>query len=467
MVSARMSFTQVLSTYTILTIGEGLATQIPSLLISTATGIMVTRVASSSGVGAALGKQFLSQPRSLRTVGYVLLAIGVFGFFTELPALPFLAFGAGFLFVATLGDSDKARLDAESHVAPPPSPERVVEDALAQLEAPPLELVLGLSLLPLVDAKRGAGIAKRLTLVRQNLSREFGLPLPEVRVRDGSNLAPRAYAVMVRGVEMARAEILPSHWLAMNLPEGVDTESLGGVEGREPAFGIAARWVPETSRPAALAMGATLVDSGSVLVTHLTETLRRNMGAVLSRREVVMLVEQLRKRTPSLVEEVVPGLLSLGEVQKVMSLLLDEQVALTDLPTFFESLSLAARENKDPQLLAEACRSGLGRALCSRLADTHRVVQAVALDPRAEEAIENAEKAPLSPEKAGRLRERLQESLLSLMARTRHSVLLTSPKARPMVAQLTERMDPRPWVLSTREILPPFEVQAVAQVGWD
>ena len=465
MVQGGMSFTQVLQAYTILTVGEGLAAQIPSLLIATATGIMVTRVSSGTGLSRALGKQLFSYPKSLQVVGSAMAVLAFFGFFTDLPTIPFALFSLGFFVLA--GMKKETGVETEGGKIKD-NDSKIIEDPLDALIVPSLELKLGLSLIPMVDASRGGNLAKRLTLVRQNLSREYGIPIPEIRIRDDSKLPGRHYSIHVRGVEAARAQIHPSHWLAMNLPDNEEeVEKLGGVAGIEPAFGIAARWIPEASKAAAMAMGATMVDAGSVMMTHLTEVLKKNLGTMLSRDEVTKMVEHLRKSTPSLVEEVVPNLLALGEVQKVMSLLLNEHVVLSDLPTFFEALALAARENKNPEFLAESCRAALGRVLCSRVSDESRMVHAVCLDPRTEEDLENLDQTPIHPEKAIRLKERLQEALLGLMSRARFQVLLTSPGARPVLAHLTERLDPRPAVLSTREIVPPFEVNTVTTVSWD
>ncbi|HXC64816.1 MAG TPA: FHIPEP family type III secretion protein, partial [bacterium] len=228
-------------------------------------------------------------------------------------------------------------------------------------------------------------------------------------------------------------------------------ENLGGIPAREPTYDLPARWIPDAARAQALRLGATVVDAGSVLATHISETLRQNLHRLISRREVTQMVDQLRKRSPSLVEEVTPALLSLGEVQRVMSLLLEDGVMLRDLAAFFEALSLAARDGKEPERLAEACRLALARLTLSQISGMDRVVKAVGLDPKLEEMMENAEKAPPTPERALKIRTRLQDALRHWLADAPRAVLLTSPKARVALARLCEGLEPKPLILSTRE----------------
>jgi flagellar biosynthesis protein FlhA len=459
-VQGHMSFGQVLQHYTILTIGEGLAAQVPALLLSTSTGIMVTRVAAGSDLGASLKKQLLGRPIALQVVGGVLLLIAFLGIWLDLPPLPFALFGVGCMMLARIRQDDEPQTAEAIAAAAQPREEAM----LASVDLPAIELRLGLALLPLLDQGPGGGLAKRLPLIRQNLSKDSGLPIPEMKVRDGAELGNREYALLVRGVECARGELQPGHYLAMGLPDGV-AENLQGLPAREPAYDLPARWIPDASRAQALRLGATVVDAGSVLATHISESLRQNLHRLVSRREVTQMVDQLRKRAPSLVEEVTPALLSLGEVQRVMSMLLEEGVMLRDLAAFFEALSLAARDGKEPERLAEACRLSLSRLMLAQLSGTDRVVKAVGLDPKLEELMENAEKAPPTPERALRIRTRLQDALRHWLADAPRAVLLTSPRARVALARLCEGIEPRPLVLSTREIQAPFKARTLALVG--
>jgi len=456
-VQGRMGFAEVLQHYTILTIGEGLAAQVPALLLSTATGIMVTRVAAGADLGDSLRRQLLGRPAALRVVGFVMLGIGGLGLWLDLPPLPFLLFGAGLMALSRLAPMpDEAPAEA--------APMAKDEDVLSSIDLPAVELRLGLALLPLVDQGPGGGLAKRMPLVRKNLSKESGLPIPEVRVRDGADLQGREYVILVRGVEAGRGELQPGQFLAMNITEA-QARSLPGIPARDPAFGLAAKWIPDSARAHALRLGATVVDAGSVLATHLTESLRQNLHRVLSRREVTVMVDQLRKRAPSLVEEVVPALLSLGEVQRVMALLLEEGVMIRDLAAFFEALSLAARDGKEPERLAEACRIALARMLLGQLSGQDSVVKAVGLEPRLEELMENAEKSPPAPERALRIRARLEEALGRWLSDAPRGVLLTSPRARTALNRLCEGLEPRPLVLSTREIQAPYRAKCLAFVS--
>jgi flagellar biosynthesis protein FlhA len=460
-VQGRMSFAQVLQHYTILTIGEGLAAQVPALLLSTATGIMVTRVAAGADLGLSLKRQLLGRPTALRVVAFVLAVIGVLGFWLDLPPVPFLLFSGGLLVLSRMAP-EKETAPAEAEQAR----ETREEEVLGSVDLPAAELRLGLSLLPLLDQGPGGGLTRRLPLIRQNLTKESGLPMPEVRVRDGAELGAREYVVLIRGVESGRGELQPGQYLAMNLSEAA-AKGLPGTPAREPAFGLVGRWIPDSARAQALRHGATVVDAGSVLATHLTEILRQNLHRILSRKEVTTLVEQLRKKAPSLVEEVVPALLSLGEIQRVMGLLLEEGVMLKDLSAFFESLSLAARDTKEPERLAEACRLSLARLMLAPLSGQDRVIRAVGLEPKLEELLENSDKTPPPPDRALRIRGRLEEALNRLLADAPRGVLLTSPRARASLARLCEGLEPRPLVLSTREIQAPYKAQCLGFVGME
>jgi flagellar biosynthesis protein FlhA len=460
LVQGHMTFAGVLQHYTILTIGEGLAAQVPALLLSTATGIMVTRVAAGADLGDSIRRQVIARPRALQVVGGVLLLIAVVGFWLDLPPLPFALFGVGAILLS------RAAPPADAASSEPAAALPREEPVLASVDLPAVELRLGLALLPLLDQGPGGGLAKRLPLLRQNLSKDCGLPIPEMKVRDGAELGNKEYLLLLRGVEAARGELQPGHYLAMGLADGAG-ENLGGIPAREPTYDLPARWIPDAARAQALRLGATVVDAGSVLATHISETLRQNLHRLISRREVTQMVDQLRKRSPSLVEEVTPALLSLGEVQRVMSLLLEDGVMLRDLAAFFEALSLAARDGKEPERLAEACRLALARLTLSQISGMDRVVKAVGLDPKLEEMMENAEKAPPTPERALKIRTRLQDALRHWLADAPRAVLLTSPKARVALARLCEGLEPKPLILSTREIQAPFKARTMALVGMD
>src|SRR5690606_3216540 len=343
-----LPLSEALRRYTLLTVGDGLVTQIPALLIATATGIIITRAASESNMGHDLSRQMLSEPKALLIAAGVLL---LFSLVPGLPTLPFIVLAALF---AGLGYLSSQRIKEEKASVERQAAEKEAEEAkkpesvTSLLKLDPIELEIGYSLIPLVDANQGGDLLDRITMIRRQIALELGMVVPPIRIRDNMQLAPSAYVIKIKGIEAGRGELMPGHYLAMD--PGTVTQRIPGIETREPAFGLPALWIEESRREEAELAGYTVGDSPSIIATRLTEVVRSNAPELLGRQDVKKLLDELKEERSALVEEVVPDLLTVGEVQRVLQNLLREGVPSRDLVTILETLSDAARLTKDPLL---------------------------------------------------------------------------------------------------------------------
>src|SRR5262245_22536807 len=375
-----MPLVQSLGTFTLLTVGDGLVSQIPALLISTATGIMVTRAASEANLGRDVVGQFSANPRAIGIAASVLLILALI---PGLPKLPFILVSSLGLFCAYTLFRGQERASVAAAAAPEAEttaaakqPENVVD--LLQLD--PMELEIGYGLIPLVDQEQGGNLLSRITLIRRQLAMDLGVVLPTIRVRDNLQLRPNTYVVKLRGVEVARGELMVNNFLAMN--PGTAEDGLEGIPTTEPAFGLPALWVGPGQRENAELLGYTVVDPSSVLTTHLTEVIKTNAPSILSRQDVKGLVDNLRRDYSALIDELVPNLLTLGEIQKVLQNLLRERVSVRDLVSILEALADAARATKDTDLLTEYARRALARSITSGYKDEHGNLAAMMLAPQ-------------------------------------------------------------------------------------
>ncbi|HSB73595.1 MAG TPA: flagellar biosynthesis protein FlhA [Candidatus Methylomirabilis sp.] len=461
----RMDVGEALTTYTLLTVGDGLVTQIPALVVSTAAGIVVTRTASEAELGVAVAAQFAGHHRALAITAAVLLVLGLV---PGLPKMPFLLMAAVTGTVAYGGLRQK-RGAAEAEPTPPAAgtgggPEKV--EKLLALD--PLELEVGYSLIPLVDAAQGGDLLDRVRLVRRQFATDLGFVVPPVRVRDNLQLKPSAYAIKIRGLQVAAGEILMGHFLAMN--PGTATESVGGLPTTEPTFGLPAQWISSEERERAQVLGYTVVDPSSVMATHLTETIRRHARDLLGRQEVQALIDHLKPTHPSVVEALVPQLLPLGTVQKVLQGLLGEGVSIRDLALILEVMTDAAPATKDPILLTEYVRQALGRAICRTLTTADGLLKVFTLSPALEQRLIDAladgdqgRYLALPPRMAQRVIEHLAATL-GKGASDSAPVVLCAPALRPHLRRLTERYLPHLAVLSYNEIGPDVTLKALAMV---
>ena len=454
-------FREALRTYTVLTVGDGLVTMIPSLLVSMAGGMIVTRASSDTTLAVDLGRQLLSRRPLLIASGVMLALAAVPG----LPKFSFLLLAAGTAFLAwRLPKSGSLALGTPAAAsADKKAPKDSAEDLLKLDE---LSLEVGYSLVSLVDQNQGGQLLARVKALRQNLAQQLGCIVPPVHITDNVRLKPREYVVSLRGVEVARWEMHQDYLMAIS-SEG-SPRPLPGVPTKEPAFGVAAVWIPPALQNQALASGYAVVDQTSVLATHLAEIVKQHAYELLNRQEVKRLLDRLAESHPKLVEELVPKILSLGEVQKVLQQLLREQVSIRDLPTILETLLDASAVSKNSVALVEAARQGLGRALVRPLLGEKGGLRVVTLDHALEEELGRAFTGQppaaggnaLQPPFARRILDGLR-SLAGEQVAVASPVLMCSTPARYYLKRLLEPFLPKVVVLSPLEIPPVIEVQSV------
>ncbi len=469
-----MPASKALYTYTILTVGDGLVSQIPALIVSLGAGLIVTRATADSN----LGQEFLSQILSERKVlwvsaGFVglLMATAIF-MNSGLPLFPLLVVG-GFLAVvgSVLGGADRAQVRVEAarkekEAVAARKPEKV--EGLLHVDA--MELEIGYGLIRLADPAQGGQFLERVTKIRRQMAVELGLVVPPIRIRDNMQLEPNQYSVKVRGVQIASGTILPDQHLAMD--SGAAAGPVEGVRTREPAFGLAAYWIPEAQKQRAEALGYTVVDASTVLATHLTELVKQHAHELLTRDEVNNLIKTLKETSPAVVDEVVPALLKPGEVQKVLQNLLKEGVSIRDLGTILETIGDYAPRTKDPEVLTEYVRNALARTLCRQHVEKDGRMYVITLDPRLEDvikaAIERTERGTflaLTPQMVGRIGERLSKEVEKLVTAGHTPLILCSPQVRAQVKKIADTIQPGIAVLSYNEIVRDIRVEALGMVA--
>jgi flagellar biosynthesis protein FlhA len=387
-----MSIGASVHTYSILTIGDGLITQIPALIIATASGMLVTKATSQSSLGQEIGAQFANSAGPIRLGSYILMGMSIV---PGMPTIPFLTLGA-LLFLgsrqaaaaktATPATSAEAAANrtatggAASSDSPPRSPTESYLDDFLQNDRIALEI--GARLIPYVDARRGQSLIDRIAGLRRDLAKQSGLWVPSVRIRDNIQLDSEAYRVLVNGREVARGAIRPDLYLAIDPGNG--RIMLDGEDAREPAFGLPAKWIAETEKSRAEMTGYTVVDAPSVLITHLGEVIRRHAQDLLSREDLKAVVDRVRETSPAVVDELIPTMLSMGGLHRVITLLLEERVPISNMTRILESLSGHAGVTKDPAELVERVRVDIGRTICDRFRDESGRLRAMVLDPRLE-----------------------------------------------------------------------------------
>jgi flagellar biosynthesis protein FlhA len=464
----QMGWQEVLRTYTLLTIGEGLVIIIPSLLVSVAAAIIITRAASGSNLGADSIMQLLERPRALKIAALTMLLFAIVGLFTALPVFPFL-FMAVLLGSATRLSRRQEKSKAEAKVATKKRNEEPLDMVAPFLLVPPVELELGYGLLGLVDTERKGNLLSRIKMVRQNLAVELGIVVPPIRVKDNIKLGSNSYSIRVKGVERTHHELYPGHFLVMN-PAG-PLSNLPGIKTVEPTFGLQALWIAEGLRERAEAQGNTVVDAATVLITNLMEILRRQAFEILGRQEVQVLVDHLRPNYPAVIDELIPNLLTLGEVQLVLQNLLRERIPIKDMVTILETLANTARTSKDAEVLTENVRSALGPSICQQFQSERNVLSVVTVDPGLERLIaESVHSSPqgvaygLEPPLLQKMFSQIQRLMEKVLPTARYPVLLCSPQARVHVKRLIERTLPQLVVLSYNEVPQQFKVQSLGMV---
>ena len=459
----KMSLGEAARTYTILTVGDGLVSQIPALIVSTAAGIIISRASAESNLGRDLSKQMLLHPKATAVAAAVLFALAF------VPGFP-----KTFFFMLSLLSGAIAYVTTQAQE--PPTEEAPAEEGPSEAVEPLLyvdllELEIGYELIPLVDKEQGGELLDRIRAMRSQFAQELGIIVPPIHIRDNLRLKPSAYSILLKGMEVAKGELMMGYYLAMN-PAGV-TDEIEGIPTKEPAFGLPAVWIRPSEREKALSLGYTVVDPATVLITHLMEVIRGHAHELLSRQEVQRLLDALGQRYPRVVEELVPNLLPLGTVQKVLQNLLRERIPIKDLLTILETLADYAPYTKDPNILTEYVRQALSRTI-THLYQSDGVIPVITLDRRVEEAIaqavqrtEQGEFFVLDPRFTEKLLDKLRDVVERVSLMGHQPVVMASPSIRRHFRKLIEHLLPMLPVISPNEILPEVKIKTVGVVSLD
>jgi flagellar biosynthesis protein FlhA len=459
-----MSFQDSLLTFTRLTIGDGLVTQLPALMISTGTGMLVSRAASMSNLGEEISAQIFSYPKTLAIASAVMVAFVFIPGFSKIPFI-LLAIGA-----ASMAYSGFIRQKEEKRKAIEPKPvvkgEEKVED---YLHVDPMELEIGYGLIPLVDIKQGGDLLDRITMVRRQLAGELGIVIPPIRIRDNIQLKPNEYRLKIRTIIVGKGELMSGAYLAMD--PGTVTKKVRGVATVEPAFGLPALWITESQKEAADMAGYTVVELPAVLATHLTEIVKRHAHTLVSRQDVKNLLDSVKENNAAVVEELIPGMLSLGDIHKVLQNLLRERVSIRDLSHILETLADVAPKNKNAEVLTEYVRNGLSAQICTMFKDESGVIPVLTIDPNLEAKLESSLqetetgfRLALSPGDVGRIMEKVGAQIEKVKAKSEVPIIICSPTIRSQLKRLTETNYPDLVVLSYNEIMPGTEIRSSGMV---
>ncbi len=471
MVVHDMSLVESMSRYSILTIGDGLVSQIPALLISTAAGLIVTRAASEGNLAHDLSTQIFVNPKLL----YIVAAtIAILGLFTPIDTITTLTIAAVLAFAAyrlqqsmALKQFEDESMEEEQEIEEVRSPESVV----GLLKVDPIEFEFGYGLIPLADTQQGGDLLDRIIMIRRQCALELGIVVPVIRIRDNIQLRPNEYVIKIKGNTVANGELLLNHYLAMS--SGVDDETVTGIETTEPAFGLPAMWVDESNKERAELAGYTIVDPPSVVATHLTEIIKRHAHELLGRQEAQALVDNLKESYPALVNELIPNQLALGEVQKVLMKLLREKISIRDLVTIFETMADYSSYTKDPDVLTEYVRQALSRQISQQFSGgTDNTLKVITVGPglekRIAESVQQTDQGSylaMDPTVSQQIYSRVNEQINKLMQMGEQPVILVSPTIRMYLRQLTERVFQDVPVLSYNELEPTIEIQSVGVVN--
>ncbi len=465
-----MSLTEALQTYTILTVGDGLVSQIPALLISTSSGIIVTRAASDATLADSLTSQMLTKPRASYISGGVLVTLALI---PGLPTLPFMLLGLTSLGVGYIAEGlveKKKAEDAitERHPDEPAVQEDVIED---YLHVDPLEIEIGYSLIPLIDRNQGGDLLESITMIRKQLAQELGIVVPPIRIRDNVQLNSNEYVVKIKGNETTRGEVMVGYHLALT-PEG-DDEEMEGIKTIDPTYNLPAYWLNAEQKERAELKGYAVVDSSAVVSTHLMEILKRNAYKILDRQAVQSLLDNLKEEHSTVVDELIPNLLTVGTIQNVLRSLLKEGIPIRDLPTILETLADRGALTKDPDILSEYVRVALSESISRMYTDDKGEITAITLDSKFEEFImqqlvagkQPSQNLSLSPTAMSEIYTQTKNRLQDLVSMGGKSLLITGPAIRRYIKSFFEPVLPELTVLSISEILPNIIINTIGSIG--
>jgi len=465
-----MDFNEALNKYVILTIGDGLVSQIPSLLISLSTGILVTKGSKEADFGPVIVKQLFGVPKVMYFVGAVIMALGIL---TPLNLFLFTSFGALFLITGRIISNNLDIKNVEKEVDKDEveaSQTRQPENVNSLLQVDPIELEFGYGIIPLADVNQGGDLLDRVVMIRRQIALELGTVVPIIRLRDNIQLNPNQYIIKIKGIQVSEGEILFDHYMAMN--PGFVTEEITGIPTFEPSFHLPALWITEAQRERAEAAGYTVVDPPSIIATHLTEIIRHYISELLTRQDVSKLVDNLKETNPALIDELTPKLLGLGDIQKVLQNLLKEGISIRDLLTIFESLADHAQTTRDTDILTEYVRQSLKRAISGKYFSANETTSVVTLDPKLEQEMmnnikqtENGSYIAMDPEKVKKIMNNVETEIGKLEQLGKAPILLTSPIVRMYFKKLSEDYFADLIVISYNEIESNVELQSVGMVS--
>ncbi len=463
------SAADAMAAYALFTVGDGLVTQIPALLVATATGIVVTRASSDSSLGHDISNQLLTNPKVLG------IASGLLGFLGLIPGLPKLSFillsvvFGSMAYVTHKTEEEVAAREIEEKKAEETAATTGPEDVSSLLSVDPLELEIGYNLIPLVDANQGGDLLNRITLIRRQIAIDLGLVVPPIRIRDNIQLHPSSYVFKIKGSEFAQYEILPDHFLAM-VTDSV-TSKISGIEVEEPAFGLPAIWIQSSQRERAEMAGYTVVDPSTVIATHLTEVIRKNAQEILGRQELQQLLDNVKQNYPLILEEVVPNVVNHSALLKIMQNLLKESVSIRHMVNILESLADCKGIN-EIDTLTEIARQALARHICKPLVDETGTLRVLSLNPQLEQLLSSAlqkidgsTNLAIDPTSAQKLLERIRAKIEEVMNMGHAPIILCSSALRLSIKRLTERIAPRLTVLSYQEIPTSVKLESIGLIS--
>ena len=464
-----LTMNEALNKFAILTIGDGLVSQIPSLLISLSTGILVTKGSREADFGNALISELFGVPKVLYIVGGVMILMGII---TPLETILFVLLGAAFIVAATMmrREIKTAQIEESTDTEEREAEEiRQPENVNSLLSVDPIELEFGYGIIPLADVNQGGDLLDRVVMIRRQIALELGTVVPIIRLRDNIQLNPNQYIIKIKGIQVSEGEILFDHYMAMN--PGFVQEEITGIPTFEPSFHLPAIWITEGQRERAESLGYTVVDPPSIIATHLTEVIRHYISELLTRQDVQNLINNLKENNPSVVEELVPKLLGLGEVQKVLQNLLKEGISIRDLLTIFETLADYAPTTRDTDILTEYVRQSLKRAISSKYFPPNETTSVVTLDPKIEQEIMNSVKQTeqgaylnLNPERTKAIMDSVGAEISKLENLGKNPIIITSPIVRIYFKKLTEDYYRDLIVVSYNEVESNVELQSVGMV---
>lgn len=464
-----MEITEALQKYSILTIGDGLVSQIPSLLISLSTGVLVTKVSKESDLGNVLIKQLFAIPKVLYIVGITMAFLGIA---TPLPTLLCIIYAV--IFIAA-GRAIEASIETENIEEEIDTEEQSAEEirrpenVVSLLQVDPIELEFGYGIIPLADVNQGGDLLDRVVMIRRQIALELGCVVPMIRLRDNIQLNPNQYVIKIKGVPVSEGEILFDHYMAMN--PGYVEEEITGIPTFEPSFHLPAIWITESQRERAESLGYTVVDPPSIIATHLTEVIRGHLDELLTRQDVQNLINNIQENNTTLISELIPKLLNVGEIQKVLQNLLHEGISIRDLVTIFETLADYAPTTRDTDVLTEYVRQSLKRAISNKYFPANEMTSVVTLDPKIEQEIMNSVKQTeqgafinLAPERTQEILNSVKEEMDKMEELGKNPIIVTSPIVRMYFKKITSEQFQDLIVISYNEIDTDVELQSIGMV---